>query len=102
MFLTVSAFSQSNVKKEKETKNSQQVKANTEEPILRPAVIAASSQYHNLDNAIKDVLINNVIPNDFPKSITERDRAKYIDNINLWIKQNPSFVKPNKMNVSIK
>lgn len=98
IFLSVCAFSQTSNERPRDIKdNPQYLKAVEMEKIRSNGTIQVS-EYFGLENKITDVLVNNTIPTSFPTSITYSDKAKYVETINAWLKQNPSFVKADKKN----
>ena len=101
LFLTICSFSQTANERPKDIKDSPLIKARIEQQQLNVKSDIKVSEYFGLESNITDVLLNNSIPSNFPKSITYTEKAKYIEVINLWLKQNPSFVKTDKKNAVI-
>lgn len=101
LFLTVCVFSQTVNERPKDIKdNPQYLKALEMEKIRSNGTIQVS-EYFGLENKITDVLLNNTIPDSFPRSITYSDKTKYVETVNAWLKENPSFVKADKKNIII-
>lgn len=59
------------------------------------------SDYFNLEENIKSLMIKEVIPGNFPKSLGSTSKEDYLAKINQWIKENPEFVKPELRNKDI-
>ena len=59
------------------------------------------SEYFGLESKITPLLINEVIPTALPKSLGYSDKSKYIETLNLWLKENQNFVKADKKNTLI-
>lgn len=101
IFLSVCAFSQTANERPKDIKDNPQYLKALEMEKIRSNTTIQISEYFGLENKLTDVLVNNTIPNTFPKSITYSDKTKYVETVNAWLKQNPSFVKADKKNVII-
>jgi len=56
------------------------------------------SEYFGLEEQILSFLIKKEIPSQFPKSTNAESKSKYIETINAWIKENTSFILPEKKN----
>lgn len=55
---------------------------------------AEQSPYFGYDHKIVDVMIGNTIPAGFPTKEGYQTKEQYRTAINKWIKENPSFIKP--------
>jgi hypothetical protein len=66
--------------------------------INKPAV---ESPYFGYDNKIKEISISNSIPTNFPTKENYTSKEQYRIAINKWIKENPSFIKPEFKNTII-
>ncbi len=56
------------------------------------------SEYFNLEENIKSLMIKESIPGNFPKSNVNQSKDEYISLINVWINQNSEFIKPELRN----
>jgi hypothetical protein len=55
---------------------------------------AEQSAYFGYDHKISEIMIGNVIPANFPTKESYPTKQEYLTVINKWVKENPSFVKP--------
>ncbi len=101
IFLSVCAFSQTANERPKDIKDNPQYLKALEMEKIRSNNAIQVSEYFGLENKITDVLLNNSIPSSFPRSLTYSDKTMYVETVNAWLKQNPSFVKADKKNVII-
>ena len=62
---------------------------------------AVESPYFGYDNKIKEISLSNAIPSGFPTKEGFADKTQYKTAINKWIKENPSFIKPEFKNTLI-
>lgn len=56
------------------------------------------SEYSGLEDQILSLLVNKEIPAQLPKAKGFETRTKYVAALNNWMKENPSFVLPEKQN----
>jgi hypothetical protein len=56
------------------------------------------SQYFGLEENIKAMALDNLIPSNCPTSVGFSDKKKYIEVLNLWIKDNQDKIKPDHRN----
>ena len=56
------------------------------------------SEYAGLEDQILSFLVNKEIPTQLPKARSFETRSKYVAALNTWIKENPSFIIPEKQN----
>lgn len=62
---------------------------------------AKVSDYCNLEPRIKERLIDNTIPQGFPKYNPETSKEKYYSLVDIWLSNNGSLVKPEYRNKPI-
>ena len=62
---------------------------------------AIESPYFGYDNKIKEISLTNSIPTNFPTKENYTNKEQYKIAINKWIKENPSFIKPEFKNIVI-
>jgi hypothetical protein len=55
---------------------------------------ANQSAYFSYDHKISEIMIGNTIPVNFPTKENYPTKQAYLTVINKWIKENPSFIKP--------
>jgi hypothetical protein len=55
---------------------------------------ADQSAYFGYDQQINEIMIGNTIPANFPTKENYPTKQEYLTVINKWIKENPSFIKP--------
>jgi hypothetical protein len=98
IFLSVFAFSQTDNKKQrpKDIKDNPEYLKALEMEKSRGNANIQVSEYFGLESKITSVLVNDVIPSIFPKSLGYTDKNKYIETINSWLKNNQGFVKTDK------
>lgn len=67
-----------------------------EEPAKGASVSQSAEQspYFGYDHKISEVMIGNTIPTSFPTKEGYPTKKDYLTVINKWIKENPSFIKP--------
>ena len=74
-------------------KNSNQV-----QPLKKHGTFAVNSttgsEYNNMDVQIKNMMIDGLIPDDFPKYTYGTSKEKYDAVIDIWVKNNSTKVKP--------
>ena len=63
---------------------------------------AEQSTYFGYDNKVKEVTINNNIPQNFPTKEGYADKAAYLIAANEWLKAHSALVRPEFINVLIK
>jgi hypothetical protein len=56
------------------------------------------SEYFGLEDQILSFLVTKEIPNQLPKAKGYATKAKYVESLNVWMKENPSLVLPEKQN----
>lgn len=65
------------------------------------ALPAIDSPYFGYDNKIKSISVSDAIPVGFPTKEGFASKENYRIAINKWIKENPSFIKPQLINTEI-
>jgi hypothetical protein len=56
------------------------------------------SEYYGLEDQILDFLVVKSIPTGLPKGVTYTNKSEYIQSVNKWMKDNSSFILPEKQN----
>jgi hypothetical protein len=74
---------------------------NTEIVHVTKSQNASESAYFGFDNKIKEFCLNNEIPSGLPTKENYQNKETYRKSINLWLKENSSFVKPENINKEI-
>jgi len=55
---------------------------------------AEESAYFGFDQKIAKITLNGSIPSNFPTRENYPTKTQYLNVINKWIKENPSYIKP--------
>lgn len=67
-----------------------------DEPVKAASVSQPADQsiYFGYDHKISEVMVGNTIPSSFPTKEGYPTKKEYLAVVNKWIKENPSFIKP--------
>lgn len=95
LFLCISLKSQNDTQI---PNNPKLIKANEKKLAGTQSAQVKVSEYYGLEEQILSLLINKEIPKQLPKSTGISSRTKYVEVLNKWIKENPSFILPEKQN----
>jgi hypothetical protein len=84
--------------------NTSKRKVVDQEPVKAVAATQAADQsaYYGYDHKIIEVMIGNTIPANFPTKEGYPTKQAYLTVVNKWIKENPSFIKPEFQSTEIK
>jgi len=63
---------------------------------------AENSSYYGFDNKIKEMMLDNNIPEKFPTKENYADKKSYLNVANEWLKVHQSLLKPEFKNTTLK
>jgi hypothetical protein len=66
------------------------------------SVSAENSIYYGFDNKIKEMMLDNNIPEKFPTKESYADKKSYLNVANEWLKAHQALVKPEFKNTTLK
>jgi hypothetical protein len=70
--------------------------------IRAKAAPAENSMYYGFDNKIKEMMLDNNIPDKFPTKENYADKSSYLTVANEWLKAHQALVKPEFKNTTLK